>query len=169
VFLGLGIFQMEFVVIMTGIGIVSLAGIVVNNGVVLLDYTDILIERKKSELDLGKDDLLKREQIRDIIIAGGKARLRPVVLTAITTVLGLIPLAVGLNIDFIGLITEYDANIFIGGDNNMFFSPMAWTIIYGLTFATFLTLVIIPAMYLSLWRLKVWVYKKAGWTLKSKV
>ncbi|MEQ8623583.1 MAG: efflux RND transporter permease subunit [Vicingaceae bacterium] len=146
VFLGLVITGMNFVIMMTMMGIISLAGIVVNNGVVLLDYTDILINRKKNELDMGKDDLLKREEIRDIIVVGGKARLRPVVLTAITTVLGLIPLAIGLNIDFFSLFTEFDPKIYVGGDNVIFWGPLAWTVIFGLTFATFLTLIIVPVM-----------------------
>lgn len=169
VFLGLIISGQTFVIIMTMIGIISLAGVVVNNAIVLIDYTNLIRKEKRKELNLKEDEQLSDEAVVEATIKGGEVRLRPVLLTAITTVLGLIPLAIGLNIDFIGLITDYDANIFIGGDNNMFFSPMAWTIIYGLTFATFLTLVIIPAMYLSLWRLKVWVYKKAGWNLKSNV
>ncbi len=169
VFLGLVISGQTFVIIMTMIGIISLAGVVVNNAIVLIDYTNIIRENRKDELGLGEEQSLSDEEVVKATIRGGEVRLRPVLLTAITTVLGLIPLAVGLNIDFVGLITNYDPNIFIGGDNNMFFSPMAWTIIYGLTFATFLTLVIVPAMYLSLWRLKVWVYKKAGWKLRSKV
>ncbi len=169
VFLGLVLSGQTFVIIMTMIGIISLAGVVVNNAIVLIDYTNIIRENRKDELDLGEEQILSDEEVVKATIRGGEVRLRPVLLTAITTVLGLIPLAVGLNIDFVGLITNYDPNIFIGGDNNMFFSPMAWTIIYGLTFATFLTLVIVPAMYLSLWRLKVWIYKKAGWKLRSKV
>ncbi|MGM0478356.1 MAG: efflux RND transporter permease subunit [Bacteroidota bacterium] len=169
VFLGLVISGQTFVIIMTMIGIISLAGVVVNNAIVLIDYTNIIRTDRKSELELNEDQTLPDDEVVKATIRGGEVRLRPVLLTAITTVLGLIPLAVGLNIDFVGLITNYDPNIFIGGDNNMFFSPMAWTIIYGLTFATFLTLVIVPAMYLSLWRLKVWIYKKAGWKLRSKV
>jgi multidrug efflux pump subunit AcrB len=169
VFLGLVISGQTFVIIMTMIGIISLAGVVVNNAIVLIDYTNLIREDRRKELNVDENDQLSDEEVVKATIRGGEVRLRPVLLTAITTVLGLFPLAIGLNIDFIGLITEYDANIFIGGDNNMFFSPMAWTIIYGLTFATFLTLVIIPAMYLSLWRLKVWVYKKAGWKLKSNI
>lgn len=169
VFLGLVISGQTFVIIMTMIGIISLAGVVVNNAIVLIDYTNLIRKERRDELKLGEEEQLSDEEVVNATIRGGEVRLRPVLLTAITTVLGLIPLAIGLNIDFIGLITSYDANIFIGGDNNMFFSPMAWTIIYGLTFATFLTLVIVPAMYLSLWRLKVWVYKKAGWKLKSAV
>jgi multidrug efflux pump subunit AcrB len=169
VFIGLILSGQTFVIIMTMIGIISLAGVVVNNAIVLIDYTNLIRKEKRDELNLTEDDLLPDDEVVKATIRGGEVRLRPVLLTAITTVLGLLPLAIGLNIDFIGLITDYDPNMFIGGDNNMFFSPMAWTIIYGLTFATFLTLVIIPAMYLSLYRFKVWLYKKMGWKLKTTV
>lgn len=151
VFLGMVVFQMDFIIIMTMMGIISLAGIVVNNAIVLVDYTQILIDRKKVELGLEKDDLLTKEQYFEAIVAGGRSRLRPVLLTAITTVLGLIPLAVGFNIDFFGLFTDYDPNIFFGGDNVIFWGPLAWTVIFGLSFATFLTLIIVPVMnYLNL-------------------
>lgn len=169
VFLGLVISGQTFVIIMTMIGIISLAGVVVNNAIVLIDYTNLIRKEKREELNLTEDELLPDDEVVKATIKGGEVRLRPVLLTAITTVLGLIPLAIGLNIDFVGLITKYDPNIFMGGDNNMFFSPMAWTIIYGLTFATFLTLVIIPAMYLVLYRFKVWLYRKLGWKLKSNI
>lgn len=152
VFLGLVIFQMDFIVIMTMIGIISLAGIVVNNAIVLLDYTDLTKERMKAEK--GSDDL-SVEEIKKAIVASGKTRLRPVLLTAITTVLGLIPLAIGLNIDFFGLFTDYRPNIWIGGDNVMFWGPMSWTIIFGITFATFFTLVIVPVMYLLVDKIKL--------------
>lgn len=155
VFLGLVVTGWNFVIMMTMMGIISLAGIVVNNGVVLLDYTQILIDRKKYELGLEEGDLLKREQILEAIIKGGKARLRPVILTAITTVLGLIPLAIGLNIDFFSLFSEFDPKIYIGGDNVIFWGPLAWTVIFGLTFATFLTLVIVPVMNYLVFRLKL--------------
>lgn len=155
VFLGLVIFQMDFVVIMTMMGIISLAGIVVNNAIVLIDYTQILIDRKKEDLEMEDDELLTKEEYFKQIIAGGKSRLRPVLLTAITTVLGLIPLAVGLNIDFFGLFTDYDPAIYIGGDNVIFWGPLAWTVIFGLIFATFLTLVVVPVMFYLVNRAKI--------------
>jgi len=155
VLFGLVIFQMDFVVILTMMGIISLAGIVVNNAIVLIDYTQLLIDRKKEELDMPYDQLLSREQYREMIINAGTNRLRPVMLTAITTILGLIPLAVGLNLNFFTLFTEFDPQIYVGGDNNIFWKPMSWTIIFGLTFATFLTLVIIPTMFYLLNRAKI--------------
>ena len=167
VFLGLVISRQNFVVIMTMIGIISLAGVVVNNAIVLIDYTNSLRKRRREELGLKDDELLSNEDLLDCTIQGGKTRLRPVLLTAITTVLGLIPLAIGFNIDFFGLFSSYDPNIFLGGDNNMFFAPMAWTIIYGLTFATFLTLVILPSVYLLAYKFKVWIYQKLQLTIKS--
>jgi multidrug efflux pump len=145
VFLGLVIFNMDFVVIMTMIGIISLAGIVVNNAIVLIDFIELSRTRKREEMG---GDLLPFDEVIKSIIEAGKTRLRPVLLTAITTILGLIPLAVGINIDFIGLFTSYDADFYMGGDNVIFWGPMSWTIIFGLTFATFLTLVIVPIMYL---------------------
>ena len=155
VLFGLVIFQMEFVVMMTMMGIISLAGIVVNNAIVLIDYTQLLIDRKKEELGISLENYLTREQYREAIIAAGTNRLRPVLLTAITTVLGLIPLAIGLNLNFFTLFTEFDPQIYIGGDNNIFWKPMSWTIIFGLTFATFLTLVIVPTMFYLLNRAKI--------------
>ena len=145
VFMGLIIFQMEFVVIMTMIGIISLAGIVVNNAIVLIDFIEVSRKRKRTELGL---DRLEISHIVDAIAEAGATRLRPVLLTAITTILGLIPLAVGINIDFMKFLSEYDADFYFGGDNVAFWGPMSWTIIFGLTFATFLTLIIVPVMYL---------------------
>ncbi|MCB0490998.1 MAG: efflux RND transporter permease subunit, partial [Cyclobacteriaceae bacterium] len=145
VFLGLLIFRMDFVVIMTMIGIISLAGVVVNNAIVLIDFIELKKKRRKEELGLER---LPMEEVVKAIAEAGKTRLRPVLLTAITTVLGLIPLAVGINIDFIKFFQTYDADFYIGGDSVMFWGPLSWTIIYGLTFATFLTLVVVPVMYL---------------------
>ena len=169
VLLGLIISRQNFVVIMTMIGIISLAGVVVNNAIVLIDYTNMLRKNKREELGLDETEQLPYKEVVNAAIEGGKTRLRPVLLTAITTILGLIPMAIGFNINFFTLLSEYDPNIFIGGDNNMFFAPMSWTIIYGLTFATFLTLVIIPSLYLLTHRLKLWIYKKMNWELRSSI
>lgn len=148
VLLGLVIFRMDFVIMMTMIGIISLAGIVVNNAIVLIDYTKLLLERRKEELGVGENERLSVDDVKQALIEAGKTRLRPVLLTAITTVLGLVPLAVGMNINFFTLFTDLDPQIYFGGDNVVFWGPMSWTIIFGLTFATFLTLVIVPAMFL---------------------
>ncbi len=147
VFLGYSIFKMDFIVIMTGIGIISLAGIVVNNAIVLIDYTNLVRQRKRAGLALSDQKRLSKQEVVDSIVEAGATRLRPVLLTAITTVLGLIPLAIGFNIDFTGLLRDFNPAIYIGGDNVMFWGPMAWTVIFGLIFATFLTLVIVPVMY----------------------
>jgi multidrug efflux pump subunit AcrB len=169
VFLGLVATQMEFVIMMTMIGIISLAGIVVNNAIVLIDYTNLLRKRKRVELGLGEFDLLPITEIKHAIVQAGKTRLRPVLLTAITTVLGLVPLATGFNIDFATLLSDYNPNIYIGGDNTAFFGPMSWTIIFGLTFATFLTLVVIPVMYLLFYQFKIWLYKIFGAKIRTNL
>ncbi len=150
VFLGLTIFKDNFVIIMTGIGIISLAGVVVNNAIVLVDYTEFVIQRKKAEKGLSEDQKLDLEGVKEALAEAGFKRLRPVLLTAITTILGLIPLATGLNIDFIKLYSVFDPDFYIGGENAAFWGPMAWTVIYGLTFSTFLTLIVVPAMYLAI-------------------
>ena len=159
VFGGLMLTGWSFVIMMTMMGIISLAGIVVNNGVVLLDYTQILIDRKKVALGQDDKDLLTMAQVTEIITKGGKARLRPVILTAITTVLGLIPLAIGLNIDFFSLFSTGNPNIYMGGDNVVFWGPLAWTVIFGLLVATFLTLIIVPVLFNISYRIKVWLRK----------
>ncbi len=158
VFLGLMLTGWPFVIMMTMMGIISLAGIVVNNGVVLLDYTDLLIARRKEELNLPSTALLSKEDIFNAIVTGGKARLRPVLLTAITTVLGLIPLATGLNIDFFSLFSTGNPNIYVGGDNVIFWGPLAWTVIFGLLFATFLTLIVVPVLFYLVNRVKIRLY-----------
>ena len=152
--MGITLFQMPFVILMTMMGIISLAGIVVNNGVVLLDYTQLLIDRKKNEIGISKEEMLENDDAIVAIIQGGTARLRPVILTAITTILGLIPLSIGLNIDFFSLFSNWESNIYIGGDNVIFWGPLAKTVIFGLTFATFLTLIIVPATFLITYQLK---------------
>ena len=138
---------MDFVVVMTGIGIVSLAGVVVNNAIVLIDYIEILKRQRRKDLGLKEGEFLPLADATECVIEGGRTRLRPVLLTAITTVLGLIPLAIGLNIDFAGLLSEFKPDLYFGGDMVIFWGPISWTVIFGLTFATFLTLVIVPVMY----------------------
>ena len=153
VFLGYGITGRDITVIFSGVGIISLAGVVVNNAIVLIDYINLLLKRKYEERDVEGIYQLTRAEVRDAIVQGGATRLRPVLLTAITTVLGLIPLAIGFNFNFFTLVSELDPHIFIGGDNTAMWGPMAWTIIYGLIFATFLTLIVVPVMYWLAYRL----------------
>lgn len=160
VFGGIVITGDSFVILMTMMGIISLAGIVVNNGVVLLDYAQLLIDRKKNELDLDASEYLPKDELLKQIITAGKARLRPVLLTAITTILGLIPLAIGLNINFFTLFNEFDANIYVGGDNVIFWGPLAWTVIYGLFIATFLTLIVVPVLFFLATVFKMWLKRK---------
>ncbi len=134
VLIGLMVFKMPFVIIMTGLGIISLAGIVVNNAIVLIDYIDILRDR---------DGMNRREAL----VQGGKTRFRPVILTATTTALGLVPLAIGLNFDFFGLYGSLTPDLYWGGDQAAWWGPMAVAVIVGIMFATFLTLVLVPVMY----------------------
>jgi len=133
VFLGFAIFGMDISVIMTGMGIIAVAGIVVKNAIIIVDYTDKLI-------DSGMDKI-------EAIVRAGATRLTPVLLTALSTILGLTPLAIGININFITLFTELRPQIYFGGDSPVFWNPLVMTIIFGLSFATVLTLVVVPAMY----------------------
>ncbi len=160
VFLGLMVTGWPFVIMMTMMGIISLAGIVVNNGVVLLDYTQLLMDRKKEQLKIPEGTFLDKKYVFEAIVKGGKSRLRPVLLTAITTVLGLIPLAIGFNIDFFSLFSEFDPKIYIGGDNVIFWGPLAWTVIFGLIFATFLTLIVVPVLFYLVCMLKIWWFNE---------
>jgi multidrug efflux pump subunit AcrB len=144
---GLATFKMDFVVIMTGIGIVSLAGIVVKNGIVLIDYIELLKLRKTHELGLKSPFDLPKDVARECVKEAGKTRLRPVILTAVCTILGLVPMAIGINIDFVGMIMHLDPNIYFGGDIVAMWKPISWAIIFGLSFATFLTLIIVPVTY----------------------
>ena len=144
VLLGFSIFGMDFSIIMTGMGIVALAGIVVRNGILLVEFTDRLKE--------------EGVRTREAIIQAGKIRITPIVLTATATILGLVPLAIGFNINFSTLLTDFNPQLHIGGDTKDFFGPLAWTIIFGLSFATVLTLVFIPVMYtiLQTFKIRVW-------------
>jgi multidrug efflux pump len=162
VFLGFALTGTTFSIMMTGIGIISLAGIVVNNAIVLIDYTNLLRERKRAEKGLTKYDRLSTPEIIASIVDSGKTRLRPVLLTAITTVLGLFPLAIGFNINFGRLLREGNPELYWGGQNASFWGPMAWAVIYGLIFATFLTLVIVPVMYYLSDRLGLWFTSKTS-------
>jgi multidrug efflux pump subunit AcrB len=133
VLLGTMLFGMDIVILMTGLGIVALGGIVVRNGILIVEFIDV---KKKEGLPT-----------RRAIIEGGKTRITPVILTATATMLGLVPLAVGLNINFATMFTELDPHLYFGGDNVAFWGPLSWTIIFGLSFATFLTLMFVPALY----------------------
>jgi multidrug efflux pump len=141
VLLGVVIFNLDIVIIMTGLGIVALFGIVVRNGILIVEFIDVQKE--------------KGMKTREAIIEAGKTRITPVLLTATATMLGLVPLAVGLNINFETLFTELNPHIYFGGDNVMFWGPLAWTIIFGLSFATFLTLIFVPAMYFIAYTMKL--------------
>ena len=140
VLLGYAFTGMTIATIMLGVGVVGLAGIVIKNGILLIEFTDELRHRGV--------------RTREAAIRAGKIRIIPVLLTAVATILGLLPLAVGLNIDFEGLFTKFEPNIFFGGDSVVFWGPLSWTIIYGLIFAFFLTLVMVPSMYLISERLR---------------
>lgn len=140
VLLGFAITKMEVSVVMTGIGIVGLAGIVVKNGILVIEFADELRGRGL--------------KTREAVVQAGKTRIIPVLLTALAAILALIPLAIGFNINFVSLFSELNPRIFFGGDNAVFWKPLSWTIIFGLAFAFFMTLVIVPAMYLIAERLR---------------
>lgn len=148
VLLGFIIFGMDISIIMTGVGIVALAGIVVRNGILLVEFSDLLIAQGMP--------------LREAIIEAGRTRMTPVLLTAAATMLGLIPLAVGLNIDFVSLFENWDPRIFMGGDSVAFWGPLSWTMIFGLGFATFLTLLLVPALLYMTEKFKIWL----GYTKK---
>ncbi len=157
VFYGYVIANMDFVILMTMMGIISLAGIVVKNGIVLMDFFVLLLDKKVADKGVESHNDLSLDEIKEVIIESGKSRLRPVLLTALTAVLGLIPLAIGLNFDFFGLITDLNPHLYMGGDNVIFWGPLAWTIIFGLTYATILTLVMVPVMFFLVKRTKYWL------------
>jgi multidrug efflux pump len=140
VLLGYAITRSTASVVMTGIGIIGLAGIVVKNGILVIEFADELRSRGY--------------RTREAVIEAGKTRIIPVLLTALAAILALVPLAVGLNIDFVTMFTDWDPNIFFGGDNNVFWKPLSWTIIWGLIFAFFMTLIMVPGMYILAERLR---------------
>ncbi len=140
VLLGTAIFKMDMSIVMTGIGIIALGGIVVRNGILLVEFAEFA---RAGGMGL-----------YEATVEAGRTRMTPVLLTATAAILGLIPLAVGLNIDFESLFTHLNPHIFFGGDNVVFWGPLSWTMIFGLSFATVLTLLLVPAMYLITERLK---------------
>ncbi|HYV93604.1 MAG TPA: efflux RND transporter permease subunit [Chitinophagales bacterium] len=144
VLLGYGITGMTFSAVMTGVGVIALLGIVVRNGILLVEFTDLLIEQGVP--------------LREAVVEAARIRMTPVVLTATATILGMIPLAIGLNINFYGLFTHFNPDIWFGGENVVFWGPLAWTIVFGLGYATFITLLVVPVMYLLNERFKSWVF-----------
>ena len=145
VLLGFSTFRMEISIVMSGIGVMALAGIVVRNGILLVEFTDLLLSQGV--------------ELKAAIIEAARTRMTPVLLTAMAATLGLVPLAIGLNIDFVTLFTEFNPHIFFGGDNVAFWGPLSWTMIFGLIFGTFLTLFLVPVMYLMVAKLKQRVFK----------
>lgn len=146
VLIGFSLFKMEISIVMSGVGVMALAGIVVRNGILLVEFTDLLIAQGI--------------EVKEAIVEAARTRMTPVILTAMAATLGLIPLAVGLNIDFVALFSEFNPHIFFGGDNHTFWAPLSWTMIFGLIFGTFLTLVLVPVMYLMVYRLKQRIFSK---------
>ncbi|HEY9002656.1 MAG TPA: efflux RND transporter permease subunit [Mucilaginibacter sp.] len=140
VFLGLATFGMTISIVMTGVGIIALAGVVVRNGILLVEFTDMLIAEGAN--------------LHDAVVEAARTRMTPVLLTATAAILGLIPLAVGFNIDFAGLFSSFKPHIFFGGDNVAFWGPLSWTMIFGLGFATIITLILVPCMYIIRVRIK---------------
>jgi multidrug efflux pump len=155
VLLGTAIFGMTMAIVMTGVGIIALAGVVVRNGILLVEFTDMLIEQGAS--------------LHDAVVEAGHTRMTPVLLTATAAILGLIPLAVGFNIDFVGLFTHFEPHIHFGGDNVAFWGPLAWTMIFGLGFATIITLILVPCMYIIRVNMKNYFFGKKEDVEKRKI
>jgi multidrug efflux pump len=146
VLLGVAIFKTPFSIAISGIGIVALAGIVVRNGILLIEFLDLMLKEGMEPYDA--------------ILEAGRTRMTPVLLTATAAILGLVPLALGMNIDFAMLFSEFNPNIFFGGDSADFWAPLAWTMIYGLAFATFLTLILVPVLMLESFKFKAWIKRR---------
>jgi CzcA family heavy metal efflux pump len=147
VFLGLIVTVTPFGVIMTGIGVISLAGVVVNNAIVLIDYINQLRDQGM--------------ELNAALVKAGTVRFRPVMLTAITTILGLLPMAVGVSFDFFALSVE------VGGESAEWWGPMAVAVIFGLAVATLLTLIVVPVLYALFARLKDYMSARYGWFSQS--
>jgi multidrug efflux pump subunit AcrB len=145
VLIGFSLFKMEISIVMTGVGVMALAGLVVRNGILLVEFTELLRSQGMG--------------LYEAIIEAAKTRMTPVMLTTLAASIGLVPLAVGLNIDFVALFSEFNPQLYFGGDNVAFWGPLSWTMIFGLLFGTFLTLVLVPVMYLLVAKLKERVYR----------
>ncbi len=140
VFFGFALTGMKMPLIMVAVGIIGLAGIVVKNAILLIEFTDVLRERGM--------------KTKEAVIQAGKIRIIPVLLTALATMLALLPLAIGLNINWVSFFQHLKPNIFMGGDSVVFWGPLSWTLIFGLIFAFFMTLLMVPSMYLISERLR---------------
>jgi len=154
VFLGLSLAHMTISILMTGVGIIALAGVVVRNGILLVEFTDMLMAQGGN--------------LHDAVVEAARTRMTPVLLTATAAICGLIPLAIGFNIDFIGMFTEFKPHIYLGGDNVAFWGPLAWTMIFGLGFATIITLILVPCMYIIRVHMKEWFAKVLSGNKKAK-
>ncbi|MFN8287122.1 MAG: efflux RND transporter permease subunit [Chitinophagales bacterium] len=144
--IGYSITRMQFSIVMSGVGVFALAGIVIRNGILLIEFIDELRERG--------------EGVEDAVVDGGATRMTPVILTASAAILGLIPLAIGLNLDFETLFSHGDPKFYLGGDNVKFWGPLSWTMIFGLIMATFLTLLVVPTMYMLGYKTRAWFRRK---------
>lgn len=148
VLLGFSIFNMNISIVMTGVGVFALAGIIVRNGILLVEFTELLLSQGM--------------ELREAAAEAAKTRMTPVILTAVAAILGLIPLAIGLNMDFVKLFTELDPHIYLGGDNVAFWGPLSWTMIFGLIFGTFLTLIMVPSLLVLVEKFKTRLFKLTG-------
>ncbi|QQL51382.1 efflux RND transporter permease subunit [Mucilaginibacter ginkgonis] len=155
VLLGVSLTGMTMAIVMTGVGIIALAGVVVRNGILLVEFTDILMEEGMN--------------LHDAVVEAGHTRMTPVLLTATAAILGLVPLAVGFNIDFVEMFTHFAPHIHFGGDNVAFWGPLAWTMIFGLGFATIITLILVPCMYIIRVNIKNYFKKKPVQTEEPKL
>ncbi|HEX8040355.1 MAG TPA: efflux RND transporter permease subunit, partial [Chryseosolibacter sp.] len=144
VLVGFSLFKMEISIVMSGVGIMALAGLVVRNGILLVEFTELLRSQGVP--------------LYQAIIEAAKTRMTPVLLTTMAATIGLIPLAIGFNIDFVTLFTHFDPQIYFGGDNAAFWAPLSWTMIFGLLFGTVLTLIVVPSLYLLSVKLKERIY-----------